>query len=105
MPVFCPYGNIVKLKDSKRAVEGVNIEKEIWATRDLISIDFMVCFQPICIPKEMKFYVKMPNLMVFGVLWKDWTLKLPECNSLYFQNKNSLFLCLRSKFKNHENES
>lgn len=54
MPVFYSYGNVVKVKDSKIAFQGGNIEKEIWAARDLISIGFMLCFQPVRVPKRMK---------------------------------------------------
>lgn len=54
MLVSCSYGNMVKVKDSKIAVQGDNIEKEIWATRDLISIGFMLCFQPVRVCKGMK---------------------------------------------------
>lgn len=54
MPIFYSYGNMVKVKDSKIAVQRDNIAKEIWATRDLISTGFMRCFQPVRVPKGMK---------------------------------------------------
>lgn len=63
MPVFYSLlftlCNTVKVKDNKITVQGDNLAKEIWATRDLISIGFMLCFQPVKVPKEIKFCGKI----------------------------------------------
>lgn len=59
MPALYSYGNTAKVKDNKIAVQGDNIAKELWTTRDLISIGFMLCFQPVKVPKEIKFCGKI----------------------------------------------
>lgn len=71
MPVFYSYGNKVKFKDSKIAAQGDNIANEIWSSRDLLRTVFVLCFQPVRVPKGMKFCGKIakPHDM-YSAFWK-----------------------------------